>query len=48
MQIFPRSLNKLPLLLGGACVGWGIYLVSTDRTARGEPSDLLLPGDDAL
>jgi len=37
-----------PLLLGGLLVGVGIYLVATDRTTRGEPSDLLLPGEDAL
>jgi drug/metabolite transporter (DMT)-like permease len=37
-----------PLLGGGVLVGFGIYLVASDRTARRMPSDLLLPGEDAL
>jgi drug/metabolite transporter (DMT)-like permease len=36
-----------PLLLGGASVGCGIYLVASDRTAHGQEPDLGLPGEDA-
>lgn len=38
----------LPLVVGGLFVGVGIYLVATDRATRGEPNDLILPGEDAL
>lgn len=37
-----------PLLIGGAMVAFGIYLVASDRTVRQMPSDILLPGEDAL
>jgi drug/metabolite transporter (DMT)-like permease len=35
------------LLAGGSLVGWGIYLVASDRTAHGQDSDIALPGEDA-
>jgi drug/metabolite transporter (DMT)-like permease len=37
-----------PLVVGGALVGLGIYLVASDRTVRHEETDLILPGEDAL
>jgi len=38
----------IALLGGGALVAIGIYLVSSDHTARHLPADILLPGEDAL
>ena len=37
-----------PLLAGGALVGVGIYLVSSERISRPRDVDLTLPGEDAL
>ncbi len=36
-----------PLLLGGSLVGYGIYLVASERVAHGEGPPLALPGEDA-
>jgi drug/metabolite transporter (DMT)-like permease len=36
-----------PLVVGGALVGVGIYLVASDRQALGEEADIALPGEDA-
>jgi drug/metabolite transporter (DMT)-like permease len=36
-----------PLVVGGALVGSGIYLVASDRSAHGQPAELALPGEDA-
>ena len=36
-----------PLLAAGGLVGWGIYLVASDRAAHGRGPDLALPGEDA-
>jgi drug/metabolite transporter (DMT)-like permease len=38
----------LSLLAGGGLVALGIYMVASDRTVRHIPSDILLPGEDAL
>lgn len=37
-----------PLLVGGSLVGYGIYLVASERTQKGQEPDLILPGEDAL
>lgn len=36
-----------PLLAAGGLVGWGIYLVASDRAAHGQEPDIALPGEDA-
>jgi drug/metabolite transporter (DMT)-like permease len=36
-----------PLIAGGVLVGWGIYLVASDRAVHGQEPDIALPGEDA-
>ena len=35
------------ILIGATFVGFGIYLVASDRAKHGQPADIGLPGDDA-
>jgi drug/metabolite transporter (DMT)-like permease len=37
-----------PLLVGGTLVGFGIYLVASEKTQKALEPDLILPGEDAL
>jgi drug/metabolite transporter (DMT)-like permease len=36
------------LVAGGSLVGYGIYLVASERTLHGQEPDLIVPGEDAL
>src|SRR4051794_17259495 len=46
-NLFRGEAMTWPLVLGGAFVGLGIYLVASDRTAHRAETELTLPGDDA-